>query len=379
MTSLIKEMLNGVFLRRSTVLRPCRNSALVLSSMRRSEGRRWPGLGGMGDRPLLSLRLTGLRTLLRLLARLPARLAPLLTLLLLALRLRFLRLTGEGLADSDELTTLALAFTISLSEPLESDTAGLAFDLASFLGLASLSESLATGRLLFSGLLLSARAGDLIFTASGSFLSLGPASSESESDVGLSGLTFARGSTCLTGLDLSVLSLPLLDLSVSLLSFLLDLPLSSAGFLLEVRSLLTGLARSDRRSLLRLRGDKGEGVRRLRGGLRLLSLLSESRCLNDMGLLARLCGEDLLGLDLERLGGVRFLGEVRRLDLLGERRLRLLVLRLRGLSGLLALFFPLERDLDLELALLLEEPRDLLRLLLLCLPFSLDASAECLP
>lgn len=44
---------------------------------------------------------------------------------------------------------------------------------------------------------------------------------------------------------------------------------------------------------------------------------------------------------LERLGGVRFLGEVRRLDLLGERRLRLLVLRLRGLSGLLALFFPL--------------------------------------
>ena len=65
MTSLIKEMLNGVFLRRSTVLRPCRNSALVLSSMRRSEGRRWPGLGGMGDRPLLSLRLTGLRTLHR--------------------------------------------------------------------------------------------------------------------------------------------------------------------------------------------------------------------------------------------------------------------------------------------------------------------------
>ena len=40
---------------------------------------------------------------------------------------------------------------------------------------------------------------------------------------------------------------------------------------------------------------------------------------------------------LERLGGVRFRGDERRLDLLGERRLRLL-----ALSGLLALFFPLQ-------------------------------------
>ena len=52
---------------------------------------------------------------------------------------------------------------------------------------------------------------------------------------------------------------------------------------------------------------------------------------------------------LERLGGVRFLGDRRRLSLLGERldllaerRLRLLKLLLR-LSGLLALFFPLHR------------------------------------
>lgn len=49
-----------------------------------------------------------------------------------------------------------------------------------------------------------------------------------------------------------------------------------------------------------------------------------------------------MGIHLERLGGVLFLGELRRLDLLGERRLRLLTLRLRGLSGLLALFFPLQ-------------------------------------
>ncbi len=56
--------------------------------------------------------------------------------------------------------------------------------------------------------------------------------------------------------------------------------------------------RSERRSLLRLRGEGGEGLRRRRGGLRLLSLRRESRCLNDMGLLARLCGDDLLGLDL---------------------------------------------------------------------------------
>ncbi len=56
--------------------------------------------------------------------------------------------------------------------------------------------------------------------------------------------------------------------------------------------------RCERRSLLRLRGEGGEGLRRRRGGLRLLSLRRESRCLNDMGLLARLCGDDLLGLDL---------------------------------------------------------------------------------
>ena len=56
--------------------------------------------------------------------------------------------------------------------------------------------------------------------------------------------------------------------------------------------------RSERRSLLRLRGEGGERLRRRRGGLRLLSLRRESRCLNDMGLLARLCGDDLLGLDL---------------------------------------------------------------------------------
>ena len=61
--------------------------------------------------------------LLRLLARLPARLAPLLT-LLLALRLRFLRLTGEGLADSEELIALALTLSFSLSESLEDETAG---------------------------------------------------------------------------------------------------------------------------------------------------------------------------------------------------------------------------------------------------------------
>lgn len=137
--------------------------------------------------------------------------------------------------------------------------------------------------------------------------------------------------------------------------------------------------RSERRSLLRLRGEGGEGLRRRLGGLRLLSLRSESRCLNEMGLLARLCGDDLLGddllgLDLERLGGVRFRGDERRLDLLGERRLRLL-----GLSGLLALFFPLDRDLDLELALLLDEYGDLLRLLLRCFPFSLVASRGGLP
>lgn len=73
----------------------------------------------------------------------------------------------------------------------------------------------------------------------------------------------------------------LLGLSLSLL-FFLDLA-STAAFLPEVRSLLAGRARSERLSLLlRLRGGEGgEGERRppLRGGLRLLSLLSRSRCL----------------------------------------------------------------------------------------------------
>ena len=214
--------------------------------------------------------------LLRLLARLTARLAPLLMLLLLTLRLRFLRLTGEGLADSELLKTLSLGFSSSSSELLRSDTAGLALGLAgSFLGLASLSESLAAGLGLLSGLLLSARAGDLALTT-GSFFSFGPASSESESESGLSALVFAVGSAFLVDLGLSVF--------VALLSFL-ALPLSSAAaFLPEERSLL----RSDRLSLLRLRGEGGEGLRRRLGELRLGSLLRESRCLNDMGLAARL-------------------------------------------------------------------------------------------
>ena len=72
----------------------------------------------------------------------------------------------------------------------------------------------------------------------------------------------------------------LLGLSLSLLSFL-DLALSStAAFLPEVRSLLAGRTRSERLSLLlRLRGGEGERRPPLRGGLRLLSLLSRSRCL----------------------------------------------------------------------------------------------------
>lgn len=225
---------------------------------------------------------------LRDLARLPL-LAPLLTLLLLRLRLRFLRLTGEGLGDSEELSALALGFT-SLSESLESEAAAFALLLASFLGLASLSESLTgAGLLLLAGLLLSLGAGELTF-AGAAFLSFGPASSESESDAGLSDLTLTSGSDFLTALLL--LSLSDLPLPLSLLSFLAFL--SSAGFF---RSLLAALDLSERRSLLRLRGE-GEGVRRLLGGLRLLSLLSRSRCRSDKGLLARLEGEDLLGLDL---------------------------------------------------------------------------------
>lgn len=220
--------------------------------------------------------------LLRLLARLPVRLAPLLTLLLLTLRLRFLRLTGEGL---DELTGSALAFTSSLPESLDPEAAGLALVFASFFGgLASLSESLPAGLLLllFSGLLFKLPAGDLALAGCSSFLSLGPASSESESDAGLSALTLAAGSAFLTSLDFSPL------VSVLSLVSLLPLPFSSAALLLEARSLLAALVRSERRSLLRLRGEGGEGLRRRRGELRLLSRRRESRCLKDIGLLARL-------------------------------------------------------------------------------------------
>ena len=72
----------------------------------------------------------------------------------------------------------------------------------------------------------------------------------------------------------------LLPLLLSLLSFF-ALGLSSL-FLLEGRSRLEGRALSERLSLLlRLRGGEGgEGEwRPRRGGLRLLSLLSKSRCL----------------------------------------------------------------------------------------------------
>lgn len=348
--------------------------------MRRSDGRLCPGLRGTGERPLLSRRLTGLRSLLRLrdFARLPALLAPLLTLLLLTLRLRFLRLTGEGLADSEELAALILGL-VSLSESLESEAAGLAFVLGTLLGLASLSESL-TGSglllLLLTGLLSSLSAGDLTFTGV-AFFSLGPASSDSESDAGLSDLTLTSGSGSVFLAALLLLSFSEgLALPLSLLCLLSFLAfLSSGGFL---RSLLAALDLSERRSLLRLRGGEGEGVRRRLAGLRLLSLLNRSRCRSDIGLLPRLRGDERLGLDLDRLGGVLLLGEERRLGLL-EERLRLLVLRLRGLSGLLALFLPLDRDLDLELALLLEDAADLLRLLLLALPLSLVVSASGLP
>ena len=147
------------------------------------------------------------RHLLRLLACLPACL-PLLALLLLTLRLS-LRLTGEVL-DSEELARLTLTLVSSLSESLESDAAGLALVLATFLGLASLSESLtaATGLLLrlllFSGLLL--LTGDLTFTGS-AFFSLGPASSESESEGagGLSDFTFTEADVFLLLFSLSLL------------------------------------------------------------------------------------------------------------------------------------------------------------------------------
>lgn len=93
----------------------------------------------------------------------------------------------------------------------------------------------------------------------------------------------------------------LLPLSLSLPSFFVLGLSSAAAFLLERRSRLEGRALSERLSLLlRLRGGEGgEGEGRpRRGGLRLLPLLSKSRCLKDIGLLARLDGEDLLGLDL---------------------------------------------------------------------------------
>lgn len=173
--------------------------------------------------------------LLRLLAPLrPCRLAPLLT-LLLALRLRLLRLTGEGL-ESEEVAALALGLppfpespesdraglalplaTSGLSSSLESETAGLAAGLELFftsesleseaaglalalglcLSLGLLSESLTgAGLLSLLGLpLLSERAG-LLALEGGCLFSLGPASSESDDDKafqsGLSALTYMQ-------------------------------------------------------------------------------------------------------------------------------------------------------------------------------------------
>ena len=165
--------------------------------------------------------------LLRLLARCPGRLAPLLT-LLLVLRSRFFRLTGEGL-DSEEEAAFALGFpllpeslesdTVALAfllapvalapslesesaglaaalEPfftsglLESDAAGLAFASVSFLALTPLSESLAAGLFPLLGLSLLSEGAGLLALAGGCLLSFGPASSESEEDTAfLSGLS----------------------------------------------------------------------------------------------------------------------------------------------------------------------------------------------
>lgn len=175
--------------------------------------------------------------LLRLLApRRPWRLAPLL-MLLLTLRLRFLRLTGEGL-DSEEVTALAFALppfpewleseaagfgffplaTCALSSSLESEAAGLAAGLEPFfftsellesdaagllfvlgfgLSLGSLLESLAAGVLSRLGVPLLLDGAGLLILAGGCLFSFGPASSESEDDKaflsGLSALTYMHG------------------------------------------------------------------------------------------------------------------------------------------------------------------------------------------
>lgn len=172
--------------------------------------------------------------LLRLLApRRPCRLAPLLT-LLLRLRLRFLRLTGERL-DPEEVAALALglaAFPESLesdraglvlplaslalfsslesemaglaaglellftSESLESEAAALALALGFCLSLGSLSESLRAGLLTLLGVPLLSEGAGLLPLAGGCLLSFGPASSESEDDrtflSGLSALTYMQ-------------------------------------------------------------------------------------------------------------------------------------------------------------------------------------------
>ena len=173
--------------------------------------------------------------LLRLLApRRPCRLAPLLT-LLLTLRLRFLRLTGEGL-DPEEVGALALGLahlpeslesdtagldflplpTSALSSSLESETAGLTAGLELFftsdlleseaaglalawgfcLSLGSLSESLRTGLLSLLGVPLLSEGAGLLALTGGCLLSFGPASSESEDDKaflsGLSALTYMQ-------------------------------------------------------------------------------------------------------------------------------------------------------------------------------------------
>lgn len=230
--------------------------------------------------------------LLRLLARLPAGLPPLLA-LVLALRLRFFRLTGEGLADSEELAALAFTFTSSLSESLEVETAGLA---GAFAFSSSLSELLAAAGLVGE---LSEGAGDSALTSA--FLAGGLAS-ESEEKVFLgSGLS----DSSLTGVAFLADLLLGLSLSWSLLLLLL-LPLSS----ILLRSLLTdflrfGLLLTDflrfgllLADLLRLRGGV-EGLRRLREGVRSCPLLSASRCLNDSGLMPRLRGDERLPLDLQ--------------------------------------------------------------------------------